>query len=381
MPSVKFVIEEIQLGTSNDPGIAAPATQPGVRFEWDTINRAMPREGWPGGVKVRSKREEDPGSDEVVEQVLGPSWKPFTLRGEWDDRFGGERFAQSQLDAFTKLVQRCNLATLTMGAETITGLITDFDFVRMRVREAPGLNGGQSGDWWRIAYSFAVSPHYKLPGGDVRQQMQPAPQTSKSAASYQQAIEKDFATCADAHAMAPRTALVGKTFAIVDAVMSNLSTAIDRSSVAVDSRIVGGATSTPTNATGLAPAGSRRGVQAFSDVALYALALRDQARALDPATALAYETAAAMTGFVAWAGGLQSAAILLAADAQAAATDLARRLTPDAIAIYAPSSGELLATISTRYYRTPHRWRDIMHRNGLRSPVLTGDEQFLVIPR
>ena len=148
--------------------------------------------------------------------------------------------------------------------------------------------------------------------------------------------------------------------------------AVDQTSAVIDTRF------TPIVTPSLS-SGAAKAAQAFLDVAVSAVACVSAARALTPAAALAYETVATAADFIAWTIGVQSSCLAMAAAARGAAAELRQRIAPDGIAVYRPTDHELLASISMRYYRTPHRWRDIMRRNKLRSPILAGGE-LLVIP-
>jgi len=351
---LSFVITEAEQDT-------ASANAP-VRFEWNATNRAAPRGPWPGGIHIRTAKDESPGTAEIVEQVLGPSWSPFSLSGVWDDRYGGQGFAQRTLDEFRALVARAPLCEIVMGVESVVGLIDDFQFERRRLRP--------DGTWWMVSYTFTVTPHLADNGVNA-QPIKSVPSESPSKLVAQvSALQEPYA---EAHARAPRQALTGITFAQVNTEVERTLLAIQRTSLVVDTRY--SPTITPT-----AAAGAARTVSAFLDVAAGARATLDAVRALDPVTALAFETVATSDEYCGWTLGLQSTSLLLAGAARRAAFVLSRRLLPDGIAVYRPTASELLASISLRYYGTAHRWREIMRRNRLRSPLLTGDE-LLIIPR
>jgi hypothetical protein len=70
-------------------------------------------------------------------------------------------------------------------------------------------------------------------------------------------------------------------------------------------------------------------------------------------------------------------AMLLAA--RRAQESLLAQADPNALALYQPHAGESLYAISNRFFKTPHRWREIAARNGLKTVVLEGTE-LLIIP-
>lgn len=353
MPAREFTITEL-VSEVLDP-YAQGSGAAGVRFVWDARTHTMPAGGWAYGVEQRISRDDPVGGDEPAEQVLGPRFKPFTLRGVWDDKWAGAGYADRTRQEFEQLVQRGNLCRFELENISVVGRISDLDVVYKKKS--------------RVEYSFTVSPHRRLSGGDARRQTRLAPSAPLAPKDYIARAQALGAEVLLAHAQIPALALVGAILADANAAVLDVSDAIAAVSSAIDTRL---RLAAPVD-------GAQRVVQAFTGLRTAASELATLARSYGP-TVLAYEAAGPVMALDVWAKSLGSAAARLAFASDVAVRELERRIGPRALALYSPRAGESLYSISLAYFGTPHRWREIADRNYLTRPILDGTE-LLIIPR
>lgn len=332
----------------------------GVRFEWDSARQSSPREGWPYGVKVRTRREDYVGADLPTEQVLGVNFKPFTLKGAWLDKYNFGGFAEQTRVAFEQMTMRANLVRVTYDQQTFVGLITDLDLVY----RTP----------WRCEYAFTVSPHYRNAGGDARGQKtivgglgatDPQSYADQAAALALQARQT--------HQGAPVLFMLGGLYTGVGASVDALAQRTNTIQAILNTRVLTTAPATDTVNS------FSRVVQAFNGLVSDSRAILDQLGSTPTSTGLAFESALTVLEFEEWARELGNDARKMIVLATAAAADLATRVTPSTLALYKPYAGESLYAISTRFYGTPTRWRDIFDANNLTSFTLSGLE-LLTVP-
>jgi hypothetical protein len=332
----------------------------GVQFNWDAQHQSSPRDGWNFGLKQRTRREDYVGSDAPTEQVLGPNFKPFTLKGRWDNKYNPEDsdFAWNTYQSFEKLVQRGNAVRITFDGLSVTGLITDADFNYRRR--------------WDIGYEFTVSPHYRNTGGDVRRQKTVVPQAVSDPQTYADQAAQLALQARALHNAGPALYIAGTLYADVG---TNVNMLIDRTATVqsiLDTRVLAvDPSSTSVNAVS-------RLVQSFKALASASQDIIDQVQGSPTNTALAYESAMNTLGFEEWSRELAFTCRQLMLTARQAAQDLATRVTPKTLALYRPNSGESLYGISNRFYQTPDRWRDIYAANNLTSFTLTGLEMLSI---
>jgi hypothetical protein len=346
----EFVITELRQ-TSNGKFTELPA-----KFVWTHDTQSAPRNSWEYAVKLRTVREDYTGGNLTTEQVLGWSFDPFTLEGVWDDRYAGENFAENTRVAMEQLVSRGNVVRLEFENISVVGLITKLT-VRYKRK-------------WQVGYAIEVSPHRREK--DEARTM--APRAVANPSNYQAQTQVIVNNLVEIHALAPISITVGDIWALVDAAVQSIEDKQALIDSIVSNRVL--AVSEP----------GQQVVNSISRLANAFGALRDSAEDLLPLVAnlptnvsLFFESAVGNLTFESWARGLGASARALIVAADAAAQELASRVTPDALALYTPHAGESLYAISNLFYGTPNRWRDIYARNNLHSFTLTGTET-LVIP-
>lgn len=346
----EFTITELKR-TANGTFTELPA-----KFVWDHDTQSSPRNAWEFGLKLRTVREDYPGTNRPTEQVLGWNWEPFTLEGVWDDRYAGQGFAERTRHAFEALCQRGNLVRLNFEDVTITGLITHPSFKYFQK--------------YRQGYSFQFSPHFReQEAGDTI-----APRAVANPNDYAVQTQAVIDQAQAVHDEAPKTVLVGGIFALVDAVISDWQDKADTINTIVNNRalFVVPTADQPVNSVA-------RLAQAFRDLASSASDMLPLVSDLPSDTSLFFQQGVGTLDLESWARGLGFYARMLIYHATLAADDLDARVAPDALALYRPHEGESLYAISNRFYGTPFRWRDIAERNRMRSIALTGAE-VLIIP-
>jgi hypothetical protein len=343
----------------------ADQVESGVRFEWDSGRRSSPRNNWQWGLRQRTKRTDYPTGTLPTEQVLGHAFKPFTVRGIWDDRHNSPGFAVETWQAFEQLAMRGNLVRIDFEEITITGILTDVDTTYFRANY--------------IGYEFTVSPHYRqLNGG--RGDVENAPAQREASAldgldDYLQTADDQLAVAQDTLQGAPFQAMNSDLAAQVGVQVTQVANRVAQVQAILD-------TGRPTILINPAdgPTGVARVSKAFVDLASDSRAVVGLLRGQGADTALGYQTATAVLAYEVWMRDLLSSSRLLALRATLAAAEIATRVTPTAKALYRPHAGESLMGISLEVYGTANRWRDIYLANRLNYLTLTGAE-LLVIPR
>lgn len=343
----------------------------GLRFEWTAQNFSIPRGPWEYGVALRTVRTDYPGSTEPSEQVLGSNFEPFTMSGVWDDKYNGGQlsgFAESTRVAFEEMVRRGNPCKIQLAGAlgstqvVVYGLITNF---KATVRSSH-----------RCGYEFTVSPHYRNPAGDVRGSSALAPKPTDSPDSYAAKIQQLVDDLHRRVMSAPSIYMVGNTYANVLAAVGTIEEHAGTLTSVVSGRVL----SLTTDPAAI-------GSNSLSRMVSELRAVRSTCAALIPLTAVSSD-AAALSLVVGrtvweqeeWSRAVRADARALILLAEAAARDMASLVSPDVQALYRPTSGESLYSISTRFYGDPGRWREIYTRNGLIAFTMTGLET-LVIPQ
>ena len=372
-----FTITELRKATSGR-GMSAYAPT-GVKFEWSAKTKNIPEGSWSIPVRQRTVREDYPGAEEPVEQVLGWNFEPFTLTGKWDDRYMGPGEAKYQYDEFEKLVKRGNMVRFQFEGQSITGIIVNF---------IPGYRRADE-----ITYSFEVSPHHRVLGETVRRI--PIPRTS---VDPKQAIGEALVRVQE---MESAHRLAGGHVDTSGLPVADLGTAtpdygdpspFDTSGDLFESfdDLLGSLFGTVAEARlklldpvievrGDGENSLLRAAYRFRTLKGYC---EDAIEALNDASTtdnLAFESAIGILEYETWARTLAATARITRLEADRTEKALNARVEPKAIAIYRPTANENVYAVSNRFYGTPHEWRRILDRNNISSIQFAGTE-LLVIP-
>lgn len=353
MASREFTITELK--RAGDGGYVDTL----VKFTWTNDNRAAPRGTWKFGQTQRTVREDYPGVDAPVEQVLGPNYKEQSLEGVWDDRHNYTGFALETQNKFEALVQRGSMVRLEFESISFTGILKDADYTYKR-----------SG---YIGYTFTISPHFRKSGGigsgtTARRTPPKAFNPTDYAATQTKAMSGFMLSV---HQDAPTTHMTGSVWSDVGELIADVQRAVATGLDTVDQR-VGQAEAFITDYRRLANALNVIKGSAFDVISEVSIQRSD--------VVLSYDDAVASLDFDVWRTQLSAYARQMMLVAHDGAVELSKRADPTAVALYRPRAGESLYSISQRYYGTPTQWRTIADRNGLTTMVLQGNE-LLIIPQ
>lgn len=360
-PKHTFVITELR--SDSDPQHA----DDGERFEWTADSspvtpfdgakgggaRACPLKPWTLGGEQRTVRTDYGGAQLPSEQVLGPSRKPFTLKGRWDDRYNGAGYALAEMERFEAMCKRGNLCRFAYGPIVREGIIKEWDFDVQRL--------------WDVDYMFTVSVHQKPDELQLARSPQGPTDPTKSLDDFDIAIQAML----DADRGAPRSLVAGTLADDITEALTNATTARQRIADTIDTRDLA-APERPVDAFTAIATQFRAGRAAAYDILL----LTSGARAdLDLATL----TPIGVLDFEDWIRSLRWAARVSMNSGRAGDLAATERAEPNAVRLYRPRRGESLYAISRKFYGTPHAWRLIYDRNALATFELLGTET-LIIP-
>lgn len=345
-------------------GSTTSSLQPtGTEFRWSRENFAAPRVSWNFGIQQRTVRKDLPGSEEPVEQVLGWNYTPFTISGRWDDRYGGAGFAMQQFRDFTDMVKRGNFVRVQFEQLAIVGIVTGFQPSYKRK------------DF--IDYSFTVSPHFVNEGETVRQEVNPKRRVTTDPATSVQLCRQQMDLLAEEHARARasnlskvQSLLKTDIFAEINADFDELSQYVTQAEFSVTKGLEG-----PDGAANAL----MRAAQSMVSIRGVVQRTLGRLRSIVSTTSLAIDTFDSALDFRVWVNGVAYQTRLLGLQAYQSQQDLRLRAEPKARRLHRARQGESLYAISTRYYGTPHRWREILQANNLSALILTGGE-LLIIP-
>jgi hypothetical protein len=341
------------------------APEEGERFEWtsdptpiDQVNggaRAAPLQPWSFGIALRSTRTDYSGAKRPSVQVHGPVFPPFTIRGNFRDKYNFAGYAKTEQRRIEDLVKRGNICRVSFQEQSFECLPTaaDWDYRRD----------------YDIGYTITFDNHGRAADTDFRDR---SPTTVLSASDLAQDAEQvGDALTAEQTGSPPRS--VFKTDAAKDAAedYGEVIAALDRALDTIAQRDV---------EPDLKPVDAfRRAATQFRTVRNTAIAgvltLAPVRSDLDLVT----ESAIRVLEFEDWSRAMRFyyRSLILSSDRSAKLLD--ERAEPSAFRLHRASEGESLYSISNRYYGTPHAWRLIASRNNLSDTILTGEE-LLIIP-
>lgn len=349
-----LVITELKLvGTSLQPT--------GVEFKFSREDFSAPRGPWNFGVELRTVRQDLPGVEEPVEQVLGWHYTPFTMSGIWHDKHAGQGYAEQTRRNFEELVKRGNPVQIQFEQVAFTGLIkvANFSYIRQD----------------KQGYSFTVSPHFKHKGETVRVDpnpralLDPATSVAKSRAAFD-LLKADQALAQIRSNARVQQLLKSSIFSDIGAGLDTIETSITSAEQTVSKEIL--VAENATNAL-------KRGAQIMGSIKTQVSALLNQTRSLSAGAQMSVASLTETLNFETWQRGINGNARALVVFTDESRKDFAYRAEPQPQRLHRVRQGESLYQISTRYYGTPHHWRDIMLTNKLSSIVLQGGE-LLIIP-
>lgn len=341
------------------------ALQPtGVEFKFARENFSAPRGPQQFGVQLRTVRKDLPGSEDPVEQVLGWNYKPFTVKGVWDDRHAGLGYADQTRRDFELLVQRGNPVRYQFEQLSVVGLITDFDFLYVRK------------DYQ--TYTFTISPHFRYEGQTVRVDVNKSRKIFTDPKTAVKKAREGLEEMKTAQALATASSnarvqqlLKSGTFATINDGIESVEVFITKSEKLVNDEIFGPA----ENAT----KALNRGAQTMLSAKTAAASIINQQKSLQASAHMSITSLIENLKFETWHRTLGGSTRQFIVNSEQSRRDFAYRANPKPKRLHRVRQGESLYQISTQYYGTPHHWRDILSANQLSSIILQGGE-LLEIP-
>lgn len=329
-----------------------------VKFVWTAAEHSVPRNSWEFGLELRTVREDYPGATEPVEQVLGWNFTPFTISGQWDDRYMGSGRALETYVSFEKLFKRGSLIRVEFEQISIVGLIKSVSF-NYKLESL-------------IEYQFEFSPHFRESSNQTGVNSSAA--VLGGALSLPGDLVEDVKALSggllDVQSNAPSIQLNGTLGSDALDAADNLAREIDAVGVQLNQRVA--KATQPID-------GLRRVANGFSVVKTRAQQVIETMVSARSDLNVAWDSAVGILSFDVWSTGLRAMARLALLTSHDASASIAKRADPQPAALYRPQAGENLYSVSQRFYGTPFQWRLIAERNGLTSLTLTGTE-LLIIP-
>lgn len=326
--------------------------------------RACPQGLWQIGATLRTVRTEYPGATSPSEQVLGAAQDDQTFQGSFDDRFNYPGYALATMRAFEDLCRRGTTVRVSFQAQKFIGVIKSWKWNYKQASE--------------IGYELSISTHKRSEWVDHA----PAEGNSRTLTRAVRDVDEATAVLLEQYneSDGSRSAMGGGAESNVNSldvtVRGNLAEVSDSRDALVDTvdQQSVNAANNPVVTLGRIVA-QAKAVRAGAMNTLLALA---EARSDVVCTG---KSALAVLNFEAWSRSIRSSARLVMGQSLIASDAAEERADPTVKALCRPYKGESLYSISNRYYGTPHAWRLIADRNGLRTLTLTGDELLLIPER
>jgi hypothetical protein len=325
-----------------------------IRFDWTAKKHTIPKGPWVFGIETRTVRDDYPGTDRPIEQILGTHLTEFTISGSWDDRWAGAGYAIESRAKMERLVRSCSPVQISFEGLTVEGLIKKAQFSYAR-------------DWF-CGYELTFSPHFR----PAEQKPKDKAAETAPARDYSEAIAAFMAEIEAEHAKLMAHYIATTIRATVNSAIISLREAVDTVSGVTVNRVLSIASESASNVKKLAGD--------LDAVTSRAKTLWDTVATAKTTTDLMFEQTLVDFNFEAWAKGIAALARAMAVEARAAAREMRRRAAPDMQALYRPRAGESLYAIANMFFGSPHAWRAIAERNGLSQMEFDGTE-LLVIPK
>lgn len=327
-----------------------------VEFRWTSATHSSMQGTLDLHLKVNTVRRMPAGAEQPVEQVMSVEWPPFTVEGEWNDKWAGAGFALAMRREFPRAVGQTMLARLQIDQESLVGLITDVT-TKYVTRD-------------RTHYSFTFSPHVNEAVGSFQQSANKVP-TQPLNQRIDNAVEHldDLLTASEAASQLPTRNLDIEDTKVQ---LATVSDSVDQASAAV---LAGVDQDEDPNRALLVAA------SAFRSVRDAALDMMDAVSDKRSDVVVAFPNAIVILQFDEWRTTTLRTSVLTVGSSRDAELDLRARASKNPRAVHHAKAGESLERISLRYYGTADNWRAIFDANNLGSLVLDGGELLLIPER
>lgn len=336
----------------------------GVEFKFSRENFSGPRGPQAFGLQLRTSRQDLPGAEEPVEQVLGWNYTPFTVTGVWDDRYAGKGYAEDTRRDFEDMVKRGNPTKYQFEQLAFTGLITNLQINYQR-QDKQG-------------YTFTVSPHYRHRGETVRTDVNsqrkvvydPKATVAKCRAALEQ-LKLDQELARAKNLARVQQLLKSSVFSDINDGIDTVETAITSAENTVQNEILkpGQDAANALN----------RGAQTMASARTALSTVLSTTRSIAASASMSTTSLVENLKFETWHRTVSGSSRAMLVIVEKARQDLAFRARPKPKRLHRVRQGESLYTISNKYYGTPHQWRELAKVNHLNSIILLGGE-LLEIP-
>ncbi len=335
-----------------------------TQFKFSVENFSAPRGPQQFGIQLRTSRQDLPGDEEPVEQVLGWNYTPFTVNGVWDDRYAGPGYAEKTRRDFEAMVKRGNMITYQFEQISITGLIINFTTNYQRQD--------------RQTYSFTFSPHFRFEGETVRVDPNPRrkvvtdPKTAVAKARQGLELLKADQELARIKSRSKvQSLLKSDIFTQISDGIKEIEAHVRSAEETVNKRILKPGENV-VNAL-------NSGAQAMASVKTSASRILSSTRQISAGAQMATDSLVNQLQFENWHRKVSASARGQIFIAEQSRNDFVYRAQPKPKRLHRVRQGESLYQISSLYYGTPHHWRDLLIVNHLGTILLEGGE-LLVIP-
>lgn len=328
-----------------------------IEFRWSSFTHSSMQNPLELSLKVTTVRRMPAGADQPVEQVMSAQWEPFTVEGEWSDRWAGAGFARAMRRDFPRAVGQTMLARLQIDQESLVGLITSVKTTYITAD--------------RSHYSFTFSPHVNETVGSFQQSANSPP-----VQPFNQRIDNaiaDLTVLLDTTAAADVIPVKNTGIEDIKPQLQTVASAVESASAALLAGVTD-VSSLPTNPL-LRAAGEFRKLRATALEVM--LTMSDRRSDIT----VAYDDAISILRFDEWRSAMLQSATLTAGASRDAELDLRAKASKNPRAVHFARAGESLERISLRYYGTADNWRAIFDANQLASLQLAGGEVLLIPER
>lgn len=311
-------------------------------------------------LKANHVRKEIPGGNRVIHQMLSATWQPFTIEGEWDDKWGNRGFANSaertgsfafyMYQQLSELVGRMPVVRFELDAISITGVLSDLT-VRYQTQN-------------KIGWALTISPESNE-NVDV---FPPRPLSSQSIQKWTEDEKILIDSLNESFDNARRIPMKTERLSDLTQKLLEINDGMDRLQ-----RLSADDFASDTSKKLLLMATTFRRLRG-AGVAM-ATAVSRVTAPLD----VAYDDVLISMEHTEWIAGAHATSMQIVGTSYRAEKDMKKRAGQKPRAIYRPMRGEALEKISARFYGTADSWRVIYDANNLDSLLLDGTEE-LIIP-
>lgn len=325
----------------------------GAVFEWTGSNHAAPHATVEITRRVNTVREVYPGTEQPVEQVLSSELSPFSLRGVWDDKFGGEGFAAAQEAAFNAMVGRGSLVRVEFEQLRLVGIF--HSYTRGLVHNT------------RVTYEVTFSPHFEEGRGATAREGRLIQTTPRANRQIAQQTNEDVDGVSSAVAEADSLVLgddskVDAQDAVSEVIL--LQTDINEAATA----------GIRDNAVD----DLRNQRDRYRQQQTLAGGLTVQYVATRDTGVLAFRSAGTVLSFETYSRGTRSAARSLLVSANDGAVELDARIATAPRLIERPPVGESVYTVAGRHFASPEDWRLVAEVAGVSELEFDGQAEFVI---